>query len=98
MNCQLQRYLAKKYKSQEILPVQKEFKKLDVTDETNREQEIGMKANVVIPEVYDETQNIVKEEEIVIPTKAKPVNNSHKVKSSKTSNKNNYKRKTTNKK
>ena len=90
--------LAKKYKSQEILPVQKEFKKLDITEETNREQEIGMKANVVIPEVYDETQNIVKEEEIVIPTKAKPVNNSHKVKSSKTSNKNNYKRKTTNKK
>ena len=56
-----------------------------------------MKASVAIPEVYDTTQNQVKDEEVVIPVKSKN-NTSHKVKSSKTINKGNYKRKTTNKK
>lgn len=89
--------LAKKHKSQEILPVEKEFKKLSISEETNRENEIGMEVTVALPEVYDNTQNEVREEEVVVPVKAK-INNSHKVKSSKSSNKNNYKRRTTSKK
>lgn len=62
--------LAKKHRSQEVLPVQKEVRKMEVTNEINTEKEIGIQKKIeepVIPIIEDE----IKEEVIPLETEVK---------------------------